>query len=336
MLSLGKLTASLLSESSGRRHAKRIVSFGNSGEGNTANCNDLRKRTQLQKCTSSFGLLAKNEDWKHFFVQFTVVMRLSKVWHGLKAYFVRQHAVGSEDIMAVVESLAIVSALALTAVLGLMFVPDAAELEATDRFFKPNHTATTYLQAREENLPSATMVTRGFHCQVLSMIIFGGSLLLILSASESGRRPVIGGDELEELQRALHTGLWYQRFRAVLMLLIILLVVDLFLLQQLALDMINVRYPLYGGPLSKAVFEGPEENGAYASYLRNIDYSRFLVPLLAVFIIVQHFRVFFTAKDRQYLAPRVQLEARLSQLLNDQREARAPDDVKNDPVMAFN
>jgi hypothetical protein len=205
--------------------------------------------------------------------------------------------------------------------MATLFIPDADEFERADRFFFPNHTAVTYNDAYALQLPSVVILARGYNCICLSIIVFSGALFLIMSASEAGRRPVLGGSELHEIQRALHTNIWYKNFRFILFLLMGLQGLAIVLMILTAVDMINIRLPAYGKALNNPIFSGPE-NTSYASHWKEKDYTRWIIPILFMVILFLHLRVYLEADKRQLTVRMSELESRLDELKQLPLEAR--------------
>jgi hypothetical protein len=207
----------------------------------------------------------------------------------------------------------------IAAVMATLFIPEADEFEKVDRFFAPNHTAATYQDAHDLQLPSAVILARGYNCICISIIVFCGALFLIMSASETGRRPVLGGSELHEIQRALHTSLWYKNFRLILFILMALQGLAIVLMILTAVDMINIRLPAYGKASGNPIFSGLD-NTSYASYWKERDYTRWVIPVLFVLILFLHLRIYAEATNRRLTVSLAELEARMDYLR--QLEAR--------------
>jgi len=136
-----------------------------------------------------------------------------------------------------------------------------------------------------------------------------------MSSSEAGRRPVLGGvnAEIQEIQRTLHTSLWYKNFRLILFVLLGLQAMAIILLILTTFDMVNVRLPAYGKARANPIFSGLE-NTSYASYLKETDYVRWAIPLLFAIVAFLHIRVYAAAMDEELLAPLNELKDRLKEL----------------------
>ena len=204
--------------------------------------------------------------------------------------------------------------------MATFFIPDATEFERVDRFFFPNHTAVTYKDAWELELPSATITARGYNCICMSIVVFSGALFLIMSASETGRRPILGGKELHEIQRAIHTSIWYKNFRLVLFVLMGLQGLAIVYMILTAVDMINFRLPAYGKAVPNPIFSG-RINTSYASHWKEVDYTRWAIPFLFAVIFSLHLRVFAEAQHRNLTVSLTVLEKRMDVLrLKDDRQ----------------
>eukprot|EP00045_Choanoeca_perplexa_P014999 m.180748 g.180748 ORF g.180748 m.180748 type:complete len:308 (+) comp16863_c0_seq3:113-1036(+) len=257
-------------------------------------------------------------------------MTWARVKRTLRHYAFRTHAVSADDISGTLETIAVVAALTIASILSLALAAGEDEFLAADAFVRPGYNLSSidsFEEAISLNLPSARVLNWAYTCLGLSTTIFGVCIMLIVSASESGFRPSVAREtddhaRLDEMLRLLHVSNWYKKFRLLLFGLMAILVVALALLYLTSLDFVNVKYPKYGRP--SKTFTAWKENSTYAAYVKDANFSRWVLVLVGVYILVQHMRTYADALDNHYLLGLEEVKQQvvlIQQQMNQQRDA---------------
>jgi hypothetical protein len=83
-----------------------------------------------------------------------------------------------------------------------------------------------------------------------------------------------------------------------------------------------MKFPKYGLPGN--TFTAYKENTSYAAYVKDFNFSRWVLLIIGVYILIQHMRTYADALDNNYLLglDEVKLQAmEIRQRLNQQRDA---------------